>query len=222
MNNSNDMQMDLTPDFDGRLGDVQKRAKAEGIPIIPNDTARFLDALLAVHKPFRALEIGCAVGFSAGLICQRLRPGGTLVTIDRYDYMITQARQNFEFLGINDRVKLIEGDAAEILPLLNGKFDFIFIDAAKGQYPVFLKEAVRLLDVGGILVADDIFQNGGLSVSRLAVKRRQRTTHTRMRLFLRQITNTDGLVTSILPIGDGLSFTVKTKDDIVLEDCHEE
>jgi len=197
------------PCFGGLLGDVQKRATDEGIPIIPNETARFLDTLLTVHKPRRALEIGCAVGFSAGLICSRLQPGGTLVTIDRYEFMIEQAKRNFEYLGIADRVTLLEGNAEDILPTLDGGFDFIFIDGAKGQYLTFLDESLRLLETGGILVADDILQYGSVTRDRYDITRRQRSTQKRMREFIHRITNTEGLETSILPIGEGLSFSAK-------------
>lgn len=200
------------PLFDGVLGDIQREAICDKMPVVSPEAARFLAVVLSVLKPESVLEIGCAVGFSAGLIARYLSNNGHITTIDRYDIMITEAKKNFKRLGIEDKVTLIEGDALSILKTLDFKYDFIFMDAAKGQYINMLPYCLRLLNVGGILIADDCFQNGDIAKDRLSVKRRQRTIHTRMREFLKEISNTEGLEASLIPIGDGMAFVHKHKE----------
>ena len=202
------------------LLELEKAARLEKLPIIPKETVRFLSVLLAMVKPSRILEIGCCVGFSAGLMSGYLQEGGHIVTIDRYPYMIEKAKENFQKLGISDKVTLLEGNAADILPTLDDSFDFVFIDAAKAHYSEFLREGLRLTKKGGVLAFDDVWQKGNVFQDRFSVKRRDRTIHSRMRKFLWQINSTEGLETSILPIGDGLAVCVKTFDEIVIrEDC---
>ncbi len=209
---------DTLPDYDGVLGEIRREAFEEGLPIIPLETARFISALLTANPPKYVLEIGCCVGFSASLMSKYLVAGGHITTIDRYDYMIERARKNFERMGIKDKVTLLEGHAQEILPILNGSFDFIFIDASKGQYPEFLRQSVRLLKKGGMLVFDDIFQEGRVTKQSPEIPRRQRTIHKRLNSFLWAVTHSLGLETSLIPIGDGLALCVKTADTVILED----
>ncbi len=199
--------------FDGILGEIQKDSLEKKIPIIPPETARFLATLLSIKKPCNVLEIGCAVGFSAGLISRYLDKNGHITTIDRFDIMIRQAKENFKKLEIEDKVSLIEGDACEILPTLNDKeYDFIFLDAAKGQYLQILPHCIRLLKVGGLFLADNVIQDGRVAMDRFSVPKRQRTIHTRMRKFLFAVSNTIGLESSIIPIGDGLLLSHKTQE----------
>jgi predicted O-methyltransferase YrrM len=203
----------LQPHFDGVLGEIQQAALDEGLPIIPPETAHFLATLLSLKRPRRVLEVGCAVGFSAGLFARYLTSDGHITTIDRYDYMIDKARQNFKRLGIEACVSLIEGNATEILPQLSGTFDVIFLDAAKGQYIRFLPDCLRLLNDGGLLLADDILQAGRVALGRFAVPRRQRTIQARLNAFLREVFACPALESSIIPIGDGLLLAHKIEKD---------
>lgn len=198
--------------FDGKLGEIQKKAYEDGIPALPKDAARFLSVVLSVKRPKNVLEIGTAVGFSASLISKHLAPDGKITTIDRYDTMLDAARKNFNCMEIEDKVTLLSGDAADILPTLNEKYDFIFLDAAKGQYIHFLPHILRLLETGGILIADDIFQGGYITRTRYEVPQRQRTIHSRMRTFLWEICHSEFLETSLVPLGDGIAFCHKIKD----------
>ena len=199
----------INPSLSGSLGELQRDAEDRGIPIIDPVTIRFLCTVLSLKKPKDVLEIGCAIGFSAGLISKYLAVGGHITTIDRYDIMIAEAKRNFEKLGITDKVTLLEGNATDILPGLSGSYDFIFLDAAKGQYLQMLPDCMRLLKSGGIFIADDILQSGRVAKDRLDIPKRQRTIHTRLRQFLEQIVNYEGVEASILPVDDGVLFAVK-------------
>jgi len=205
----------IQPSFTGVLGDIQRDALLEGFPVVPPETARLLALLVTLTKPQNALEIGCAVGFSAGLIATHMAESGKVTTIDRYAYMIERARPNMARLGMTDRITLLEGDAADILPTLDGSYDFIFLDAAKGQYGRFMPDCLRLLQKGGLLVVDDVMQEGSLARERLDTPRRQRTTYTRMNDFLHTLSHTEGLETSIIPIGDGVAVALKTAESVV-------
>ena len=199
----------IHPPLTGALGELQQDAEDRGIPIIDPVTMRFLSTVLALKRPKDVLEIGCAIGFSAGLFSMYLADGGHITTIDRYDIMIAEAKRNFEKLGITDKVTLLEGNATDILPGLSGSYDFIFLDAAKGQYLQMLPDCIRLLKSGGIFIADDILQSGRVAKDRLDVPKRQRTIHTRLRQFLEQVVNYEGIEASILPVDDGVLFAVK-------------
>ena len=205
----------IQPSFPGVLGEIHQNALREGFPVAPPETARLLAFLVTLTKPKNALEIGCAVGFSASLIATHMAEGGKVTTMDRYAYMLARAYPNIEKMGLTDRITILEGDAADILPTLTEQYDFIFLDAAKGQYGRFMKDCLRVLKVGGILVADDVLQEGALAKDRLDTPRRQRTTHTRMNDFLRVLSHTDGLETSIIPIGDGVAVAMKMKNDVI-------
>ncbi len=196
----------------GKLGQLQKESLEKNLPIIKPDTARLISFILSIKRPKRILEIGCCVGFSAALMTQYLKKDGKLTTIERYELMQEKALKNFETLGISHRIKMLKGDALDILPTLKRKYDFIFLDAAKGQYIQMLPHCLRLLKKDGILVADDVLQEGRVASDRLSIPRRQRTIHKRMGDFLYAISNTEGLVTSILTIDDGVTVTLKTKD----------
>ena len=202
----------VQPMYDGVLGEIQREAIAAEVPIIPLETARLLSVLLSMQKPKHILEIGTAVAFSAGLMCRYLPPDGTLTTIDRFEVMLQDARTNIKRMGLEHQIQLLEGDAADILPTLQGPYDVIFLDAAKGQYSNFLSHCLRLLPVGGLLIVDDVLQGGTIAQTRFSVPRRQRTIHKRLRNFLWDITHHDALETSIIPIGDGLALCYKKKE----------
>lgn len=197
---------------DGELGNIQKTAYENDIPIIPNDVVKLLGFILSVKKPKRILEIGCAVGFSSSFMSQFINQEGSITTIDRFDVMIKQAKENFKKLGVEDKINLIEGDAKDILPTLNEQYDLIFMDAGKGQYINILPHCYRLLKVGGILIADDILQNGTVALDTSQIVRRQRTIHHRLKDFLWEITHNPALQTSILTVGDGVALCHKIKE----------
>ena len=207
----------IQPKYDGVLGEIQEEALEEEIPIVPHETARFLSTLLIIKKPKEILEIGTAVAFSAGLMSRYLQEGGHVTTIDRYEYMLNIAKKNIKRMGLEEKINIIEDDAANVLPKLSGPYDFIFLDAAKAQYIQFLPELLRLMPIGGILVADDVLQGGNIAKSRFSLPRRQRTIHKRMRNFLWDISHLDCLESSIIPIGDGIVMCTKIKEYVPTE-----
>ncbi len=207
----------IQPKYDGVLGEIQEEALLMEVPIIPHETARFLSTLLTIKRPKEVLEIGTAVAFSAGLMCRYLQPDGHVTTIDRYELMLKDARKNIKRLGLEDRIKIIQDDAANVLPKLEGPYDFIFLDAAKGQYIQFLPHILRLMPIGGVFVADDVLQGGTIAKSRFSLERRQRTIHKRMRNFLWDISHLDCLESSIIPIGDGIVLCTKVKEYVPKE-----
>ncbi len=194
----------------GFLAELEKEARAQAVPIIRPGMQSLLKVILSYGKPERILEIGCAIGFSAVLMAE-YTPRETLVTtIEKDTARAMQARENFARAGVSDRVTLLEGDAADILKTLEGPYQLIFMDAAKGQYPIFLEDALRLLAPGGMLVSDNVLQEGELLESHYAVQRRNRTIYKRMREYLYTLQHTEGLITTVLPVADGAALTVKT------------
>lgn len=193
----------------GMLAELELYAKEHDIPIVRKETAAFLRVLMKIRRPRRVLEVGTAIGYSGILLARELPEGGKLVTIENYEPRICKAKENFARSGLNGQIVLMEGDAAEILPSLTEPFDFIFMDAAKGQYMNFFPEVLRLLPKDGVLVSDNVFQDGDTLESRYAVPRRDRTIHARMREYLYTLKHTNGLTTAILPVGDGVAVSVK-------------
>ena len=191
------------------LAGLERRAAADGIPIVRRQTRSLLRMLLALKKPQRILEIGTAVGFSALFMSEYAPAECRITTIEKYEKRIPAARENFCSAGRDGRITLLEGDAGEILPELTGRYDFIFMDGAKGQYIHFLPDVLRLLDTGGILVSDNVLQGGDILESRFAVTRRDRTIHARMRAYLYELKHNLELETVILTAGDGTAVSVK-------------
>lgn len=189
------------------LDTIEREALAENVPIIRRPTQSLLRFLMRYAKPMSILEIGTAVGFSALWMSEYAPAGAHITTIENYAKRIPVARDNFACAGKTDAIMLLEGDAAELLPTLDGKYDFIFLDAAKGQYIRLLPELLRLLADGGLLVSDNVLQDGDIIESRFAVTRRNRTIHARMREYLYELTHREGLETVILPVGDGISIS---------------
>ena len=181
------------------LETIEQEALAADVPIIRREMQSFLEVLLLMKKPMRVLEVGTAVGFSALLMSDYLPEGGHITTIENYEKRIPIARENFRRAGKEDKITLIEGDATEVLAEMEGTFDFIFMDAAKG----------RLLSDGGCLVSDNVMQDGDIIESRFAVERRNRTIHARMREYLYELKHREDLVTSIIPLGDGVAVSIK-------------
>ena len=191
------------------LEDIEKEALSADVPIIRREMQSFLKVLLLMQKPARILEVGTAVGFSALLMSEYAPEGCRITTIENYEKRIPIARENFQRAGKEEEITLIEGDAADVLRDLEGEFDLIFMDAAKGQYIHYLPDVMRLLAEGGCLVSDNVMQDGDVIESRFAVERRNRTIHARMREYLYELKHRNDLVTSILPLGDGVAVSVK-------------
>ena len=191
------------------LDEVEKQALADSVPIIRKDTQSLLRFLMELVHPADILEVGCAVGFSALLMARYSDPGTHITTIENFDRRIAQAKNNFEQYDKDNKITLLEGDAEVILTELSGEYDFIFMDAAKGQYLRFLPECKRLLKKGGLLVSDNVLQDGDVMESRFAVTRRNRTIHERMREYLYEIKHDLELESVILDVGDGMSLSVK-------------
>ena len=188
---------------------IEREVLDSYVPIIRKEMQSFLKLLLSIQKPMRVLEVGTAVGFSALLMSEYLPDGATITTIENYDKRIPIARKNFERAGKEHMITLLEGDAQEVLKTLEGEYDFIFMDAAKGQYIHFLPDILRLLRAGGLLVSDNVMQEGTIVESRFGVERRDRTIHARMREYLYVLKHHEALITSIVPLGDGVALSVK-------------
>ena len=191
------------------LDQIEREATADYVPIIRKEMQSFLKFLLAMKKPTRILEVGTAVGFSAILMAEYDPVPCQITTIENYEKRIPIARENFKRAGKEAQIALLEGDAAEVLKTLEGPYDFIFMDAAKGQYIHFLPEILRLLAKDGVLVSDNVLQDGDVIESRFAVTRRNRTIHKRMREYLYTLTHSEELVTAVLPVGDGITLSTR-------------
>ena len=193
------------------LETIEKEALETYVPIIRKEMQSFLKVLLAIKKPKRILEVGTAVGFSAILMSEYAPEDAHITTIEKYEKRILIARENFRRAGKADKITLLEGDALEILKSLEGSYDFIFMDAAKGQYIYYMPEVVRLLEKDGVFVSDNVLQDGDIIESRFAVERRNRTIHSRMREYLYELKHHELLETSIIPLGDGVALSTKIK-----------
>lgn len=191
------------------LDELEKEARENRVPIIRREMQSFLTVLLRITSPRLILEVGTAVGFSTLLMSEYAPEDCRITTIENYEKRIPIARENFRKAGKEDRITLLEGDAAQVLKTLEGSYDFIFMDAAKAQYIHFLPDILRLLSNGGILVSDNVLQDGDLIESHFAVERRNRTIYKRMREYLYVLKNHEQLETSILPLGDGVTLSVK-------------
>lgn len=201
----NSLDMGNTP----LLNEIEKEAKADFVPVIRREMQSFLKVLLAIHRPLRVLEVGTAVGFSALLFCEYGPENMQVTTIEKYEKRIPIARENFRRAGREDQITLLEGDAADILKELQEPYDLIFMDAAKGQYIHFLDDVLRLMKPGSVLVSDNVLQGGDIIESHYAVERRNRTIYKRMREYLYELKHNDKLLTSVIPLGDGVTVSVR-------------
>lgn len=196
------------------LNEVERYAIDTGVPVIRPETQSLLKLLLTMKQPRRILEAGTAIGFSALLMAQYGGADCHITTIEKYEKRIPIARENFSRSALGRKITLLEGDAMEIMERLEGGFDLIFMDAAKGQYIHFLPQVLRLLEPGGLLVSDNVLQDGDVIQSRFAVTRRNRTIHSRMREYLYALKHEPQMVTSILPVGDGVTISVKRQRSV--------
>lgn len=191
------------------LENIEQEALDTFVPIIRKEMQSFLKVLLSIQKPLKILEVGTAVGFSAILMSEYAPQECRITTIEKYEKRIPIARENFRRAGKENQITLLEGDALEILKGLEETYDFIFMDAAKGQYIYYMPEVIRLLKKGGVLVSDNVLQDGDIIESRFAVERRNRTIHSRMREYLYELKHDERLLTSIIPLGDGVAISVR-------------
>ena len=191
------------------LNELEQYAKKTDVPIIRREMQSLLRVLIAMNSPRQILEVGTAIGFSALFMSEYAPEDCHITTIEKYEKRIPLAKENFKKAGREDRITLLEGDATEILKGLEGPYDMIFMDAAKGQYIHFLPEILRLLPQGGVLISDNVLQDGDIIESRFAVTRRNRTIHARMREYLYEIKHNAELETVILTLGDGTAVSVK-------------
>ena len=187
------------------LEKIKQKALEEHIPIIMDDTLEVIEKQLKEKQPKRILEIGAAVGYSAMCFSEFLADGGKIDTIERDEERIKEAKINFKNVGVEEKIKLYEGDAVEILPTLNEKYDMVFIDAAKGKYPFFLKEALRMINENGIIFADNILYKGYVMSD--YNKHKQRTAVRNLREYIKEVSESPNLETEILEVGDGLAIS---------------
>ena len=189
------------------LEKIKQKALEEHIPIIMDDTLEVIAKYLQKQKPTKILEIGTAVGYSAMCFSEYIANGGIIDTIERDEERVKEAKINIKNVGVEDKIKIHEGDAVEILPTLNDKYDMVFIDAAKGKYPFFLKEAIRMLNENGVIFADNILYKGYVMSD--YNKHKQRTAVRNLREYIKEVTEDPNLETEILEVGDGLAISKK-------------
>lgn len=204
----------LNADNEGVLAEIENEAKVAGVPVIRKEMENFLKVMLAVKKPAGILEVGAAVGYSSILMSMNVDSDCHITTIENYDIRIEQARHNIARAGKESQITLLEGDAMNILKdLPSQEYDFVFMDAAKAQYINFLPEVLRVMKTSAVLISDNVLQEGSIAESRYAVTRRDRTIHARMREYMYELTHMNELITSIVPIGDGITMSVKRMED---------
>lgn len=204
----NSLDMGNTP----FLEELERQALEDRVPIIRKEMQSFLKMMLTATKPASILEVGTAVGFSTLLMCEYGRPDLKVTTIENYEKRIPIARENFRRAGRESQICFLNGDAGEILGKLEGTYDLIFMDAAKGQYIHWLPDVLRLMHEGSILISDNVLQEGNLIESHYLVERRNRTIYKRMREYLYELKHDLRLETSILPLGDGVAVSVKKEE----------
>ena len=187
------------------LEKIKQKALEEHIPIIMDETLEVIEKYLSKNKPNRILEIGTAVGYSAICFTEFLATGGTIDTIEREKERVEEAKINIKLAEVEDMINIYEGDAIDILPTLNNKYDVVFIDAAKGKYPFFLKEALRMINKEGIIFADNILYKGYVMSD--YNKHKQRTAVRNLREYIKEVSENPNLQTEILEVGDGLAVS---------------
>jgi len=194
-----------------KLNQIKQKALEEHIPIIMDDTLQVIEQKMKQNRPEKILEIGTAVGYSAICFTEFLAENGKIDTIERDEERIQEAKKNIKDMELEDKINIYSGDAVEILPTLTGKYDMIFIDAAKGKYPFFLSEALRMLAPNGTIFADNILYKGYVMSD--YNKHKQRTAVRNLREYIAETTENPNLDTQILEVGDGLAITkLKGKD----------
>ncbi len=192
----------------GILAELETYAAQNHVPIVQPEVAKLISVLGLALRPAHILEAGTAIGYSAILMSHFLKPGGHIDTIERYDRMIEIARENIKRAGLDEVISVIAGDALDVMQCLNKNYDMIFLDAAKGQYQMFLPEVLRMLNKGGLLISDNVLYKGMVADDSLVI-RRKKTIVNRMRDYISSLCGDDRLTTSIIPIGDGVALSYK-------------
>lgn len=198
----------VLPKTQGILKEMEEYAANHHVPIIQPEVGKLIFTIAMMVKPQKILEIGTAIGYSAILLSSAMNEGGSITTIERYEKMVPIAEDNIKRAGKEKSIRIIQGDAGDILPTLEGEYEYIFLDAAKGQYPEFFPHCLRLLKPGGVLVCDNILYKGMTASDELVV-RRKKTIVKRLRSFIATICNHPMLETTIIPIGDGVAVSYK-------------
>ena len=201
----------------GSLKELENFARKENIPIIPHETVAYFRFLMETIQPKNILEIGTAIGFSALLMAQHA-PNAKIKTIDRNPEMISFAKENFAKFDSRKQITLLEGDAVDILSTLTGTYDFVFMDSAKSKYIVFLPEILKHLEVGGVVVLDDVFQGGDIAKDIMEVRRGQRTIYRGLQRLFEATLDNPGLTASLIPLGDGILMLRKNQAEVELPD----
>lgn len=196
----------LIPENEGKLKELEEFAKQNAVPIVQKETAKFLEFMVSMKKPIRILELGTAIGYSATLMYEAAGTKPHITTIERDENMIKYAKENFEKLGLQDNIIIKQGDCLEILSNLEEPYDLIFMDAGKGHYNHFLPHCLRLLKEDGIIIADNVLFRG-MVASKDLVKRRKITIVKRMKTYLDLVSSDSDLITSVIPMGDGIAVT---------------
>lgn len=201
---------DTLKEKEGLLKDMEIYAEENSVPIIHKEVSELLRVLLKMQKPKRILEVGCAIGYSSIFFASTVGNDVEVITVERNEKMIEKAKNNIKLAGLENNITILEGDAEEKLSQVEGEFDVIFIDAAKGQYKLFYDMVIDKLKVGGLLISDNILYKGMVAHDDFVI-RRKKTIVKRMRNYLDYICNTDYLSTSLIPIGDGVAISYKEK-----------
>ena len=188
---------------------IEAEAVRDRVPVIRRETRELLRIVLQMKKPEKILEVGAAIGFSSVFMGENTPSSTKITTIENYPPRIARAKANIAMAGMEERITLLEGDAADWLKKLDDSYDFIFMDAAKGQYIHFLPDVLRLLPKDGVLISDNVLQDGDIFESRYGIRRRNHTIHSRMREYLFALTHNDTLDTVILETGAGMTISVK-------------
>ena len=200
----------LIPQREGILKELEEFAKENKVPIVQKETGKFLEFMVNMKKPMRILELGTAIGFSSILMYEASNTNPDIITIERDSKMIEYAKENIKKFNLQDKIKIEEGDCLEVLEKLQEPFDLIFMDAGKGHYNHFLPHCLRLLSEDGIIIADNVLFRGMVASDDL-VKRRKITIVKRMRTYLDLVNSDDELITSVIPMGDGIAITKRRK-----------
>lgn len=190
------------------LEEMSAYARENSVPIIQKEVGKFLELMISIKKPLKILELGTAIGYSAILMHVSSNRGSSIITIERNNEMVSIARDNIEKYGFKDKIEVLEGDCLEILEKLNDKYDLIFMDAGKGHYNHFLPHCLRLLDKHGVIIADNVLFKG-MVASRELLKRRKITIVKRMKTYLEMVSSDEDLITSVIPMGDGIAVTTR-------------
>ena len=201
----------------GSLKELENFAREENIPIIPHETVAYFRFLMETIQPKNILEIGTAIGFSALLMAEHA-PNAKITTIDRNPEMIGFAKENFAKFDNRKQITLLKGDAVDILSTLTGTYDFVFMDSAKSKYIVFLPEILKHLEVGGVVVLDDVFQGGDIAKDIMEVRRGQRTIYRGLQRLFEATLDNPGLTASLIPLGDGILMLRKNQAEVELPD----